>query len=621
MLSLNRMDRHFVPLLFGFVLLFLVSGLAIWLWNQQQSVTFWVQHALEVENHLNQVLALATDAETGQRGYLLTGRDRYLAPYETARQQLLPEISTLGELTTDNSNQRKSIERLRALASGKLGELEEILRLHVAGKPNEALAEIGNDTGIRLMDDFRKTIATMRSEEERLLHERSESANRLNVISQTTLIICALLVVLLAILSFMQARRRYLDLQASTKRLRREVAERAAAEEQVRQLQKMEAIGQLTGGIAHDFNNMLAIIIGSLELAKRRLGGMDNARLEKYIDNAAEGARHASVLTARLLAFSRQQPLSPQPVDINRLVGGISELLRRTLGERVQIETVLAGGLWITFADLAQLESAIVNLSVNARDAMPSGGKLTIETANSDLDERYARAHSEVEPGQYVMLSITDTGVGMTEEVMRRAFEPFFTTKSAGKGTGLGLSQVFGFVKQSHGHIKIYSECEHGTTVKIYLPRYNGSDTPEDQPISAPAKLPGGRPGEVILVVEDESQVRQMTIESLRELGYSVIEAALPEQALQQLEQHPEIDLIFTDIVMPGMTGRQLADKVHETRPEMKVLYTTGYTRNAIVHNGVLDRGTAFLPKPFTIDQLATKIRDVLDGTSGFPAA
>ena len=397
-----------------------------------------------------------------------------------------------------------------------------------------------------------------------------------------------------------------------TAALTNEMAERTAAEAQLRQMQKMESIGQLTGGIAHDFNNMLAIVIGSLDLARRRLSGAEHQQVSQCLNNAREGAQRAAVLTARLLAFSRQQPLAPQLLDPNKLVGGMSELLRRTLGENIHVETVLAGGLWRTFADPAQLESAIINLAINARDAMPTGGKLTIETANSDLDERYARAHAEVEPGQYVLISVSDTGTGMAPEVVERAFDPFYTTKGAGKGTGLGLSQVFGYVKQSGGHVKIYSEIGRGTTVKVYLPRHLGAASTTLADEAEKAALPLGTPDTIVLVVEDEEPVRHMTVDALRELGYTVVQASDGKEALRHLQLQPRVDVMFTDIVMPDMTGRELVDQARKSRPDLKVLYTTGYTRNAVVHNGVLDRDVAFLPKPFTLEQLAAKIRDVL---------
>lgn len=393
-------------------------------------------------------------------------------------------------------------------------------------------------------------------------------------------------------------------------RVAEEVAERARAEEQLRQSQKMEAIGQLTGGIAHDFNNMLAVVIGALNLMQRRLKSGE-ADVARYVDAAMDGATRASSLTQRLLAFSRQQPLEPRALDINRLVTSMTELLTRTLGEHIQIETVSAARLWRTFADPVQLESAVLNLAVNARDAMPDGGRLTIETGNALVDDVVARDYG-VPAGQYVLLAVSDTGVGMNADVMTQAFDPFFTTKEVGKGTGLGLSQVFGFVRQSGGQVKLYSEMGVGTTVKIYLPRHFGPEE-ESTVAQVDASTLTGTTAEIVLVVEDEERVRNYSVEALRELGYTVLTAPTPAAALQILESGAIVSLLFTDVVMPGMNGKQLADRAATLRPDLKVLFTTGYTRNAVVHNGVLDAGTAFLPKPFTVDQLAAKVRQVLD--------
>jgi PAS domain S-box-containing protein len=392
-------------------------------------------------------------------------------------------------------------------------------------------------------------------------------------------------------------------------RIAQAIADRQDAEQALRQAQKMEALGQLTGGIAHDFNNMLAVVIGSLDLLTRRIGTESRAR--RYLDAAMEGARRAATLTQRLLAFARQQPLKPEPIDVNRLVGGMSDLLRRSLGSDVRIETVLAGGLWKTNADRNQLESALLNLAVNARDAMPEGGRLTIETQNTFLDARYV-AHVGVPAGQYVMIAVTDTGTGMTDEIAAKVFDPFFTTKAAGKGTGLGLSQVYGFVKQSGGHIKIYSEVDQGTTVKIYLPRHFATEEELIEKESS-SSLPTGDYQEVILVVEDEPSVREYSVDALTELGYRVLEADGAKAALTLLDAHPEISLLFTDIVMPDVNGRRLAEEAQRRRPDLKVLFTTGYTRNAIVHNGVLDPGVELIVKPFTVDELAAKVRIILD--------
>ncbi len=404
------------------------------------------------------------------------------------------------------------------------------------------------------------------------------------------------------------------ELSEANERLRQEIEGRAEAEARVTQLQRLEAVGQLTGGIAHDFNNMLAVVLGNLDLAQRRLM-KGNADIMRHLENAMDGAKRGASLTQRLLAFARRQSLSPAVIDVNGLVASMSELLRRTIGERVEVECVLAGGLWRTYVDASQLESAIVNLAVNARDAMPDGGKLTIETMNGYVDEAYAAENAGAVPGQYVVVAVSDTGTGMPKEVLDRAFEPFFTTKDVGRGTGLGLSQLYGYLKQSGGHAKIYSEIGRGTTVKLYLPRHVGAEqlaSPERAP-AAETLLPGGRPEEVILVVEDEPRVRATTVEALRELGYTICEAADGAAALQLLEERNDVVLLFTDVVMPGMTGRELADQVLKTRPDMKILYTTGYTRNAIVHGGRLDPDVDLLPKPFTTAELARKVRAVLD--------
>lgn len=389
-----------------------------------------------------------------------------------------------------------------------------------------------------------------------------------------------------------------------------EVYARSKVEDQLRQIQKMEAVGQLTGGIAHDFNNMLAVIMSGLTLLQRKLA-RGETDVDRFADAAMDGVQRATTLTQRLLAFSRQQPLSPVPLVVNKLVAGMSELLARTLGEQIKIETVLAAGLWHVKADPAQLENAILNLSVNARDAMADGGKLTIETSNAFVDETYAEEYA-VDPGQYVLIAVTDTGTGMTPDVMTKAFDPFFTTKGIGKGTGLGLSQVYGFVRQSGGHVKIYSEVSVGTSVKVYLPRYFGK--PEDQKQTTQlAHAHRGIKGEVVLVVEDDDRVRSLSVEALKELGYSVVEASGPVQALRMLDEGQPVALLFTDVVMPDMSGRQLVDLAREKYPSIKVLYTTGYTRNAIVHNGMLDPGTSLLAKPFSIDDLAVKVRKILD--------
>jgi signal transduction histidine kinase len=399
-----------------------------------------------------------------------------------------------------------------------------------------------------------------------------------------------------------RVRERTVALEAANQRLRDEAASLAAAEERIRQMQKMEAVGQLTGGIAHDFNNMLAVIVGSLDIARRQLH-VDPAKSERFMANAMDGAQRGAQLTSRLLAFSRQQPLDPRPLDANKLVRETMELLRRSLGENIRLETVLVDDLWRTFADAPQLENTLVNLCVNSRDAMPDGGSLTLRTANVHLDDP---------SGDYVAIIVCDTGCGMSPEVLARAFDPFYTTKAPGQGTGLGLSQVYGFVRQSGGQVNIESQPGAGTTVVIHLPRYVGSDQGE---AAAPAKISPVAPGnkEVILVVEDEDSVRTMTVEALRDLGYNVISASGPQQALDEVNSMPQLHLVVTDVVMPGMNGPALADHITALRPSVKVLYTTGYSRSAVLSDGVLDREAGILPKPFTIDQLKLKVRQALD--------
>jgi two-component system NtrC family sensor kinase len=399
-----------------------------------------------------------------------------------------------------------------------------------------------------------------------------------------------------------------------TERLYAEAERREQAEATLRQLHRMEAVGQLTGGVAHDFNNLLTIVLGNLESAKRQLktrGEEEGSRLGRSIDNAIHGAQRGARLTQRLLAFSRRQPLAPQPLNFNKLLSGMSELVRQAAGERIDVEVVAGAGLWNAEADPAQLETTILNLVLNARDAMPDGGKLTLETANAFLDETYAREHGGIDPGQYASLAVTDTGIGMDAEVQRRAFEPFFTTKSSAEGTGLGLSQVYGFIKQSGGHVKIYSEAGHGTTVKLYLPRVHAA-AEERSAVEPSPDLRGS--GERILVVEDDAAVRGHVLELLQEMNYTTSAAENGDAALELFGNGgARFDLLLTDVVLPGLNGRQLADEAKKRDPALKVLFMTGYSRNAIVHHGRLDPGVHLLQKPFTRDELGRRIREMLN--------
>jgi len=378
-------------------------------------------------------------------------------------------------------------------------------------------------------------------------------------------------------------------------------------QDQLRQAQKMDAIGKLTGGVAHDFNNLLQVISGNLQLLAADVAG--NPRAERRLANAMAGVNRGSKLAAQLLAFGRRQPLAPKVVNIGRFVREMDDLLRRTLGEEIEVETVIAGGLWNTLVDISNVENALLNLAINARDAMEGRGRLTIEAGNALLDSTYVSAHGDLRPGQYVMIAVTDTGTGIAPEIIDQVFEPFFTTKPEGRGTGLGLSMVYGFVKQSGGHVKIYSEPGHGTTVKLYLPRSTQS---EDRIVDIENEdLRGG--DETVLVVEDDDAVRDTVVSMLSDLGYRVLKARDAASALSIIESGIAIDVLFTDVVMPGsLRSPELARKAVERQPGIAVLFTSGYTENAIVHGGRLDEGVELLSKPYTRDQLARRIRHVL---------
>ena len=462
----------------------------------------------------------------------------------------------------------------------------------------------GREVMVQVMDSLRK----MASTEQQLLVSRKAAVEKFGSFLGAGIL--AGLATLVAALGYWisasrDARR---TAEQTNAELTAALAEKDVANEQIRQMQKTEAVAQLAGGIAHDFNNMLAVVISGINLAKRRLSKGDRG-YEEMLDASLDGANRAASLVKRLLAFSRQQPLAPQSVDMNRLISGMSELLTRSLGEPIVLETVMGAGLWLTNVDPSQLENALLNLCVNARDAMPEGGKLTVETANCHLDDAYSKLHPGVPPGQYVLLAVTDSGTGMPPDVIAKAFDPFFTTKGVGKGTGLGLSQVFGFVKQTGGHTKIYSEVGVGTTVKIYLPRDYAKVATAAKSVE---NLPEVGGSETVLLVEDDPRVLTLTSASLKELGYTVIEANGPIEGLKVIESSAKIDLMLTDIVMPEINGRKLADAAMALRPLLKVVFMTGFTRNAVVHKGLIDPGVVLLTKPFTYAELATKIREAL---------
>jgi PAS domain S-box-containing protein len=403
-------------------------------------------------------------------------------------------------------------------------------------------------------------------------------------------------------------------------KITRDITERKQAQEKLKEVedqlvasQKLEAVGQLSGGIAHDFNNLMMIVIGNLEAAERYSRQMrEGGNLLRALSNAKRGAQRAAGLTSRLLAFSRRQALDPKPMHLNNVLTGLQDFLQRTIGERVEVQTVGSAGLWPIEVDPNHLESAIVNLAINGRDAMPQGGKLTVEAVNVPADEDYCRLNPELMPGQYVALCVSDSGIGMSKEILGHAFEPFFTTKEPGHGTGLGLSQVYGFVKQSGGHVKIYSEVGQGTTIKMYFPRYHGTaeilkDELEDF-VSEGDKI------ETILVVEDDEDLRTYVADTLRGLNYRVFSAPSAQTALTLLLQdEPKFHLLLTDVVMPGMNGRELGKRAQQMRPDLKILYMTGYSRNAVVHQGRLEEGVHLLEKPITQARLALQVREMLD--------
>jgi signal transduction histidine kinase/CheY-like chemotaxis protein len=412
-----------------------------------------------------------------------------------------------------------------------------------------------------------------------------------------------------------QVRSHLLERQRAEDDLERRVAERTAellvSEDSLRQSQKMEAVGQLTGGIAHDFNNLLAGISGSLELLQTRMAQGRLKDLDRYISTAEGCSKRAAALTHRLLAFSRRQTLDPKPMNVNGLVAGMEELIRRTVGPSIAVEVVGAVGLWTVLIDPHQLENALLNLTINARDAMPAGGRITIETANKWLDERIARER-DMPAGQYIALSVTDTGTGMPTEIIARAFDPFFTTKPVGEGTGLGLSMIHGFVRQSGGQVRIYSELGLGTTLCLYLPRHYG-DADQADAVGELKEAPRAEEGQTVLIVDDEASIRMLVTEVLEDLGYIAIEAADGSAALKVLQSDVRLDLLVTDVGLPGgLNGRQVADAGRAARPDLKVLFITGYAENAVLGNGHLDPGMHVLTKPFVLDTLVGRIKDLI---------
>jgi signal transduction histidine kinase len=617
----NSFRRSGVALLLvGSLILAADIGATFWVGTAERRCNETMNGAFETKTRLLRLLSLLQDAETGQRGYLLTRDESYLEPYDQATREISGEFSGLRSNFVTELKQVQNIDLLKSIIDAKFAELGTTIELKRAAKDSEALSLVRSGEGKALMDRGREIVAAMMAEQENAIIDSRADLRWRSLWFRIGIISSIVLFLAFAALNLFYAFRRAIDLVVSrdalasaNEQLVNAALAREKLEGQLRHAQKMEAIGQLTGGLAHDFNNMLSVVISSMELLKRRLSRGDK-NVDTFIDSALDAAHHAAKLTHRLLAFARRQPLSPTPIDANKFVANISDILRRTLGEHIELETILNAKLWLTHVDTSELESAILNLAVNARDAMTEGGRLTIETANCQLDDTYGDA-AGIPAGQYVMIAVTDTGYGMSEDAISQAFEPFFTTKGVGKGTGLGLSQVYGFVKQSGGHAKLYSELGIGTTVKLYLPRYFG-DIKADAVTNVSAQRPARvESNETILVVEDEERTRLITVASLRELGYTVLHADGAMAALRIIDAHAEISLLFTDIVMPEINGRNLADEAQKRRPDLKVLFTTGYTRNAIVHNGVLDPDVQLISKPFSLEQLARKLREIL-GTS-----
>ena len=617
--------RSLAALVAGISLLVLAAASAGLLAYRSTVAEHWVTHTVETREGAREVMALTLAMQGSVRGYLLTGDESFLGGYEAGTASLPQALDRLVSLTADNPRQTRVLVDLRSA----IVDLLDVYRQIVAASTTEdqsalAHALVRDGRGEDVMQAVRSGVDTFVDEEQGLLYERQRSAELLRrwmlVIVFTALLSAIALAVWLS-----NAMRTYVDrLIRQSAALERETELRRQSEATLVQAQKMEAVGQLAGGIAHDFNNMLTVVLGNIATALRRLDklGEPGKAIVPSLEAARQGAQAGAKLTHRILAFSRRQPLAPSRIDLDRVVAGVADLIRRTIGADIALKTVRTAGLWPAYADSHQLENVIINLVVNARDAMPDGGRVTIETANADLDERYAARFGDVIAGQYVLLSVTDTGSGIPPELIARVFEPFFTTKAEGEGTGLGLAMVHGFVKQSGGHVRIYSKPGEGTTVKLYLPRHADTGQVSSAPVTACREAAGvARGSEGILVVEDNAEVRAYAREALEDAGYAVVEATNAEEALARLAGGARVDLVFTDVVLgTGLNGRQLADRMAARSIDLPILFTTGYSRNAIFHNGRLDADVSLLEKPYTQTELTRRIRVLLERRDG-PAA
>ncbi len=614
-----------ITLALGFALLVGVFVAVVYFVARLQEASGDLRRNFDLTAELLEILNVIQNAENGQRGYLITGERLYLDPYNEAVTEVGTRLVALRAASAPDPFLAEKADQLSSALSTRLRDLASTIDTYDISPPT-AIAVVRSGQGLSVTAGIRNIIAEMRQYQAKAQAASfsiyARAADRL----QTAVAAGLAGAILFGIIAVLSARRnaahleeqsylaavRAAELEAKNEQLQDEIVSRQQAEGQLRQIQKMEAVGQLTGGMAHDFNNMLAVVMSAISLIRRKIG-RGEYDIEKFLEGASDAAERSASLTRRLLAFSRQQALEPEVIEANQLVDGMMELLRRTIGENVHIETALADGLWATFADGQQLENAIINLAANARDAMAeAGGSITIATANVNLSEADVRDHAGAEPGAYVKLSVSDNGPGMSEDVLARAFDPFFTTKAVGKGTGLGLSQVYGFVRQSGGHVAICSRQGRGAEVMLYLPRYTGQDVARERQRQSDI-TPRGEAKEVVLVTEDDDRLRLLATESLVELGYTVIDVRGGEEALEVLRARDDISLLLTDMVMPRMTGRQLAETAREFRPDLKILYTTGFSRNAASQAQTPAIKARTLPKPFTMGQLGRAVREALD--------
>jgi signal transduction histidine kinase/CheY-like chemotaxis protein len=612
----------------GFGLVVVVAIAVGLIFVRSQEADALVDHTFEVQSTAQTLLSQIQAAENGQRGFLITGDNDYLKRFDGARARVPELVARLRRLTPDNPEQQARLNKLEPLIKARIDRIQRTVDLAKEDDRDAAIDIVKGGEGKALMDEIVAELSAFVKAERDLLAARQNRSAELRLWLSLLIGMALFAATLLAALLAIATRQAVSGLLDRTHELEEESKLRHEAESTLRQAVKMEAVGLLSGGVAHDFNNLLTIIIGNLDTMKRQLAKLADlepareiaGKLSKSLDAALRGAQSSAELTHRLLAFSRRQALEPARLDVNRLVAGMLEMLRRTLGSDISIETVLGAGLWPALADAHQLENVLLNLALNGKAAMPDGGCLTIETANTYLDDAYVRSFGDVKAGQYVVVCVTDTGSGIAKDILDRVFEPFFTTKPPGEGSGLGLAMVHGFVKQSGGHVRIYSEEGHGTTVKIYLPRLLQAEEVSAVPAARPIEdttVPRARQSETILVVEDNGGVRDYAKVVLSELGYRVLEAGDANEALRLLAAN-SVDLLFTDVVLPGpMTGRALADKASKMRPGLPILFTTGYTRNAIVHQGRLDADVHLLNKPFTQQDLVRKIRELLDAAQG----